>query len=82
MKVIFVALLAVLVSGCTSKDGAERALKGAGYTEIEIGGYAFFACDGKSDTFATSFTAKGPTGMRVSGAVCSGFLKGSTIRLD
>lgn len=77
------ALLALcMLSACTSHTDARRALEGAGYTNIELGGYAFFACS-RDDTLATSFKATGPTGVRVSGAVCSNLLiKGATIRLD
>lgn len=78
-KLLILAVLAC--AGCTSKDGAERALKGAGYTNIETGGYAFFYC-AKDDWFATKFKATGPSGQLTQGAVCSGWLKGSTIRSD
>lgn len=74
-------LVACLLAACTSHTDAQRALEGAGYTQIETGGRAWFACS-KDDAFATRFTATGPTGRRVSGAVCSGWFKGSTIRLD
>ena len=74
--------VALMLAGCTSQDDARRALEGAGYTDIQLGGYAWLMCDSKSDTFATEFTAKGPTGRAISGAVCSGFFKGSTIRTN
>jgi len=76
-----ILIAAVLLAGCTQTDRASAALADAGYTDIQITGYAFFACAEK-DTFSTGFTAKGPSGRKVSGAVCSGFLKGQTIRLD
>ena len=75
-------LCAVALAGCTSQEDATRALRGAGYTNITLHGYAWFACDQERDTFATKFVATGPSGQRVSGAVCSGWLKGSTIRTD
>ena len=66
---------------CTQPDKATEILKAHGYTDIQITGYRpFMASD--SDTFSTGFTAKSPSGQRVSGAVTSGFLKGSTIRFD
>ena len=52
-----------------------------GFTEIEITGHKFFVCDEK-DTFSTGFCAKNPRGVRVCGVVCSGWLKGGTIRFD
>lgn len=77
---ILFALLAV--AGCSNTDKATQALKGAGYTAIKITGYRWTGC-GKDDTYSTGFEAKGPTGVPVSGVVCSGVMfKGSTIRLD
>lgn len=69
------------LSACTDSVDAQRVLEDSGYTEVRTGGYSVFGCDGKSDNFATSFQAKSPNGRPVSGAVCKGFLKGSTIRL-
>ena len=80
MKRFFI-LLAVLFSGCTASNEATRALEGAGYTQIQITGYSWFGC-GKDDTFATGFEATGPSGKHVSGVVCSGWLKGATIRTE
>lgn len=73
--------LILLATACTDKDGAFRALRQAGYTHIETGGYPFWGC-GDHDTFKTKFKALGPSGIPVSGVVCSGWLKGNTIRLD
>jgi hypothetical protein len=80
-KTIVSIVAAMILCGCTSSTDATKALKGAGYTDINITGYAWFEC-GKDDTFATGFTATGPTGEHVEGAVCSGFFKGSTIRTN
>lgn len=71
----------VILAACTDKHGAARALNQAGYSQIHIGGYDFTSC-GKGDDYATRFEALGPTGVPVSGAVCSGVFKGHTIRLD
>jgi hypothetical protein len=79
MKYIFIALLAVLVTGCTDAEVAKKALDGAGYTDVQMTGYEVFACS-KDDTFHTGFKAKGPTGKPVEGVVCSAWLKGATIR--
>ncbi len=72
------ALTPALV-GCTDANGARHALEAQGFTDIVIGDYAPFAC-AKGDDYATQFTATNPHGKRVSGVVCSGFLKGSTVR--
>lgn len=66
---------------CTTPDRATDVLVAQGYTEVQITGYAYFDC-GKGDLFATAFEAKAPSGQRIEGAVCSGLLKGNTVRLD
>jgi hypothetical protein len=82
MKTLFLILaLSASLTACTQPDRAVSALEAAGYSDIQIGGWAAFSCS-NSDQYATEFTAKGPTGRVVSGAVCSGVLKGSTIRMD
>ena len=82
MKKLFVAvLIALSVSGCTRPGLAERVLSEQGYTDIDAGGYGFFSCS-EDDVFKTNFKATSPAGKRVKGAVCSGWFKGATIRLD
>lgn len=87
MKVFVMGLIAAvlsigILSGCTDEAAAERILKANGFTEIQFTGYDWLACSSK-DTFSTGFTAKGPTGIPVKGAVCSGMLfKNSTIRFE
>lgn len=80
-KVLIVAFICLLSVGCTNSDKAITTLKRQGYSEIEVNGYAWFAC-GQDDYFSTSFRAVAPNGDRVEGAVCSGFFKGNTVRLD
>lgn len=80
MKAILILVLALL-AGCTNSQQASRALEGAGYTSIHMDGFAWFGC-GQDDMYTDAFHARGPTGQLVSGVVCSGWLKGSTIRLD
>lgn len=78
-KLLIVALL-LFVAGCTSPDNTERTLTDSGYSDVQVGGYAWLTC-GNDDTFATKFTATNPAGKTVSGAVCCGwFGKGCTIR--
>lgn len=81
MRKILVLALVLCMVGCSSPKDAQKALEGAGYTEVRITGYRFFGCS-KDDAFSTGFTAKGPTGKEVSGVVCSDWFKGSTIRTD
>lgn len=80
-RIIAMMIVAAAITGCSSSSDAEKALIGAGYTQIETHGYAMFSCS-KDDSFKTKFTAVGPTGVKVQGAVCGGWLKGSTIRTD
>jgi hypothetical protein len=78
----FVGLLGLCVVACSDNDGAREVLRKAGYTDIKTDGYAFWGCS-DSDTYSTKFKAKGPTGVEVSGVVCSGaFFKSNTIRID
>jgi len=81
MKKILLAVLMVLVlSGCTNKSDAERALKAQGFSDITVTGYSFFACS-DDDFYHTGFSAINPKGEVVTGTVCSGLLfKNSTVR--
>jgi len=60
-------------------------LEDAGYTHVKTHGYIYGACGHADDGEAvscTEFTAIGPSGRSVHGAVgCGVFLKGCTIRL-
>jgi len=78
---LVVLIGAVLPHGCTDEDAARKALRGAGYTNIQITGWRPMMA-GEGDTFSTGFSAVGPTGQPVTGAVTSGVFKGSTIRTD
>lgn len=81
-RFIIAGVLALAMVGCTDAPNAERILAANGFTQIEITGYSFFSCSEK-DTQSTGFTAVGPTGVKVKGAVCSGmFFKNSTIRFE
>jgi hypothetical protein len=77
----FLAVALLALTACTDNGAATRALQGAGYTDIQLTGYRWTGCS-DSDDFATGFEAKGPTGVRVTGVVCSGWLKGATVRTD
>lgn len=81
MKKLIIIAAAIILSGCSDAPTATKALEGAGYSEVNITGYKFFGCS-EDDTFHTGFIAKGANGKQVTGVVCSGWLKGSTIRTD
>ena len=80
-RLLILSVSIFLLSACTRPEHTVGTLEAAGYTNIKITGYKFFGCS-KDDTFHTGFEATGPTGKRVSGVVCSGVMKGSTIRID
>jgi hypothetical protein len=65
----------------TDKVGAAKAVASAGLTSVETGGYRWLSCD-RNDRFRTGFTAINAQGERVTGAVCSGFFKGNTLRFN
>lgn len=78
----FVFLVVTRLTSCYDARGARKALIDAGYHPIRVGGYGW-ACCGQDDAFSTRFEAWSPdSSRRVSGCVCRGWLKGSTIRLD
>ena len=81
MKKIAVALLALLLAACTDPTAARKALDNLGFSDVEITGYRFFTC-GDDYTYHTGFSAKNPKGNLVTGAVCSGWFKGSSVKFD
>ena len=81
MKNIIIATLCILIGSCTNPEKAVEVLQKQGYTNIEITGYEFGACS-EEDVFHTGFIAVSPSGYAVGGVVCSGLLKGSTIRFE
>ena len=81
IKVLLTCAIVVLAlsSSCTNDDGAQEALEGAGYTNVKLTGFSFGCA--KDDATCTGFTATGPTGRPIRGAVGCGYLfKGCTIR--
>lgn len=81
MKRFIFAVAFLALAGCTDSTKATRVLEQQGFKEINITGYSPFACS-DSDTFSTGFEATSPNGSRVRGTVCSGILKGATVRFD
>ncbi len=78
-RVVVMAVL--LVAGCfTSDEETSRTVRAQGFSDVRLGGVAWFACDGKSDKAGQHFTATNPRGEVVSGVVCCGILKGCTVR--
>jgi hypothetical protein len=69
-----------MVAGCeVTPSEAHRVLRAQGFEEIELTGYAAFACS-DGDSFSTSFRARNARGWRVDGVVCCGLFKACTVR--
>lgn len=82
-KITLATMILLALTGCTvPADHSTRVLTGAGYTDIRLGGHAWWSCS-DDDMRSTKFVAKGPSGQKVAGAVCCGAIaKNCTIRLD
>lgn len=65
----------------TDIDGASNTIENAGLTPVEVGGFSYFSCS-EDDFWQTKFTATNQNGKEVSGVVCEGIFKGSTIRYN
>lgn len=85
MKNLVLLITSVLLASCgVNPNDAERVLKAQGMKDVKIGGYAIWGCaSGKNgDSFASSFSATAQDGSKVTGVICSGLLKGYTVRYD
>ena len=72
-------IAALLLGACTDEKRSRDTLIKLGFTDINIGDWDAFVC-GDDYTYATEFTAKNPQGMKVSGTVCCGYLKGCSVK--
>lgn len=79
MRLVLVITL-LCACACTDADATRETAESMGFTNVQIGGYAFFQCS-DDDKFQTEFQATNPQGRRVNGVVCCGLLKGCTLRL-
>lgn len=85
-KSIFAIILiaSMSIQSCTNEkhfEKGKRQLEMQGYTNIENTGYSAFCCSDKDD-FSTGFKCKDKQGNTVKGCICSGLLKGITIRFE
>jgi len=88
---VFLSLLALLISGCgflVSEDGAKEAAEKQGYTEVQITAshrispHMIGGCS-REDDAAFKATAVNPAGKRVGIIICgSALFKGWTIRTE
>jgi hypothetical protein len=83
-RIASLLILIIMLSACTSDnafDKGKRQLEQQGYSDIKSTGYDWFCCSDK-DTFSNGFTAKDSKGNVVEGCICSGILKGVTVRFE
>lgn len=78
-KLIIYGVVVALI-GCSQPDKTVSILEAQGFTNVKTQGFSIFGC-GQDDNFSTKFTAE-KDGKTVSGVVCGGILKGSTVRFD
>lgn len=79
LSVVFISLVS-----CTSDNDFEKGkkqLENQGYTDIVNTGFNAFCCSDK-DSFSTGFKCKDKQGNEVKGCICSGVLKGITLRFE
>lgn len=76
-----VLVLTLALTGCTDPSSAQKALDDMGFKEINVTGYRWFSC-GEDYLFHTGYQAKNPNGKQVTGTVCSGLFKGSSVKFD
>lgn len=81
MKKTIAAIAMLGLAACSDPDTASRAARAVGLKDIRIDGYRFAACS-RGEWFHTAFEAMNANGERVTGVVCSGWLKGATVRFD
>jgi hypothetical protein len=85
-RIVPIALISLVVLAIWGhmgyiSDGSQAILEEQGYTNITLQGFQGFGC-GDDDTFAMRFSATNPSGRQVKGYVCSGYLKGYTVRFS
>lgn len=73
-------LLPLALAGCNDPNGAHETAALHGFEDVVIDGYALGRC-GERDTYSTPFHARGAKGQCFAGVVCSGWMKGATLRV-
>lgn len=84
MRKVLILLVFITLGSCTNQNDFEKGkkqLEMQGYKNIKNTGYEFFCCSDK-DEFSTGFEAQDKNGNIVKGCICSGLLKGITIRFN
>lgn len=76
---MFCGLSLVVIAANTDRSELVGFLEEQGYSQVEIGGYAYLAC---GEFYRNSFKAVNSNGKKVEGYVCEGLFKGKTIRFE
>ena len=82
MRNIFYTILLIFCLGCTNNKDfikGKKQLENQGYNKTIHNQYLLYQCDDK-DNYSSGFTALDKKGNKVEGCICSGVLKGVTIR--
>lgn len=81
MRTPIMIAAALALAACSDSRSATDAVDNMCFSDIETTGYRVFGC-GDDYSFHTGFRAKNPKGKVVTGVVCSGWLKGSSVKFD
>lgn len=78
---LFLVFLVLIIIPKQDSVTATRALNNLGFKKITITGARWTGC-GEEDFYHTGFEAVNAQERRVTGVVCSGLFKSSTVRFD
>ena len=80
--IVIAATVAIPMCSDMFGDGTSEiaVIESQGYSDVKIEGVAWIGCS-KEDSFKKKFTAKDRNGRTVEGVACSGYLKGTTVRI-
>jgi hypothetical protein len=78
LTLVLVCAALASCTACVDEPGARRVLEADGVKDVRMIGYQYFRC-GKDDSYSTGFAGV-KNGLKVEGTVCSGFMKGYTVR--
>jgi hypothetical protein len=74
-------VVALILVGCApDTEEVRNAIDNQGFTDIQVGDPAYFACGEDDGNGGRYFSAKNSNGKTVHGVVCCGWSKGCTIR--
>lgn len=76
-----ILIICLLVASCSANtDKVKSVLENEGCTDVVDNGFVFFGC-GKEDGFHNGFSCT-KNNRKIEGVVCSGLLKGFTVRYN